>query len=131
MTETSSERDDRLVTNFREYKRAKWQELRDEIFGRAGEDLRSQFDLALDNADISMVDLLQDTRLNVAGIRLEELTRLEEMERKIREGTYGLCDHCGEPIPEERMKVMPYATDCVPCREKKEKGTYPPPKSTM
>lgn len=44
--------------------------------------------------------------------RLEALARAEE---KIREGTYGRCDACGQPIPAARLRAMPEAVLCVPC----------------
>jgi len=44
--------------------------------------------------------------------RLKLLVRVEE---KIREGTYGRCDACGQPIPAARLRAMPEAVLCVPC----------------
>ncbi len=32
---------------------------------------------------------------------------------KLDEGTYGVCDVCGEPIPEGRLEVHPWAVLCV------------------
>ena len=37
-------------------------------------------------------------------------------------GTYGLCVVCGEPIPEERLAAVPYATLCVRDRREQERG---------
>ena len=34
--------------------------------------------------------------------------------QKIENGAYGLCEKCGETINEERLKIMPTATKCVP-----------------
>ena len=44
--------------------------------------------------------------------RLKALARAEE---KIREGTYGRCDACDQPIGAARLQVMPEAVQCVPC----------------
>jgi RNA polymerase-binding transcription factor len=33
----------------------------------------------------------------------------------IRNGTYGICEKCGEPISEARLEIIPYATLCVEC----------------
>lgn len=30
-------------------------------------------------------------------------------------GSYGVCASCGQPIPEARLEVMPYAVKCVGC----------------
>ena len=43
---------------------------------------------------------------------------LAEVDRgleKVDEGTYGLCDECGQPISPERLEAMPSATLCVTC----------------
>jgi len=32
---------------------------------------------------------------------------------KIAKGTYGLCEKCGRPITEQRLKIMPTATRCA------------------
>jgi len=34
--------------------------------------------------------------------------------KKIELGVYGLCEKCGETINEDRLKIMPTATKCVP-----------------
>jgi DnaK suppressor protein len=33
-------------------------------------------------------------------------------------GTFGVCLHCEEPIPEKRLKAIPWAAYCVSCQEK-------------
>ena len=37
---------------------------------------------------------------------------------RIQAGTYGICAVCGEPIPEQRLNAIPYATTCITCAEK-------------
>lgn len=32
---------------------------------------------------------------------------------KLAEGSYGRCDVCDEPIPEERLEALPWAVRCV------------------
>jgi RNA polymerase-binding transcription factor len=32
---------------------------------------------------------------------------------KLAEGTYGLCDVCGEPIDEDRLEFRPWSTRCM------------------
>ena len=42
--------------------------------------------------------------------------KLNDVERalaKLDDGTYGTCDVCGEPIGDERLEVIPWATLCV------------------
>ena len=41
---------------------------------------------------------------------------------RIAEGTFGICESCGQPISEERLEAIPYATQCIDCRRKGERG---------
>ena len=34
---------------------------------------------------------------------------------KLDDGTYGLCDRCGGPIPDERLEARPWSVLCVRC----------------
>lgn len=36
---------------------------------------------------------------------------------RIKEGNYGVCASCGEKIPDERLKALPYATNCINCAQ--------------
>ncbi|HEY1485984.1 MAG TPA: TraR/DksA C4-type zinc finger protein [Micromonosporaceae bacterium] len=50
--------------------------------------------------------------------------RREQMERaleRVAAGTYGICESCGQPIPAERLRLMPGATSCVACKQKGER----------
>jgi DnaK suppressor protein len=35
---------------------------------------------------------------------------------KIADGTYGICEQCGNPIPDARLQALPYAALCVSCK---------------
>ena len=37
---------------------------------------------------------------------------------KIDDGTYGVCDSCGDPIGEARLEALPAASSCVTCASK-------------
>jgi len=43
------------------------------------------------------------------------LTQVEEALTRIANGTYGICESCGQPIAPERLEALPYATTCVRC----------------
>jgi RNA polymerase-binding transcription factor len=36
---------------------------------------------------------------------------------RIEDETYGVCLRCEEPIPEKRLKAIPWASNCVDCQE--------------
>ncbi|MBZ4687027.1 MAG: hypothetical protein PWQ96_2104 [Clostridia bacterium] len=49
-----------------------------------------------------------------------QIQKIDDALRAIEEGTYGICDVCGQPINPERLQVMPESTQCVRCREEEE-----------
>jgi RNA polymerase-binding protein DksA len=42
--------------------------------------------------------------------------------QRIADGTFGICETCGQPISEERLEAIPYATQCIDCRRKGERA---------
>ena len=42
--------------------------------------------------------------------------------RRIDDGTFGVCETCGQAISEERLEAIPYATQCIDCRRKGERA---------
>ncbi|NIR37045.1 MAG: hypothetical protein GWN07_13970, partial [Actinobacteria bacterium] len=46
------------------------------------------------------------------------LHKVERALERVEEGTYGICESCGESIPVARLEVLPYATTCVSCARK-------------
>ena len=41
--------------------------------------------------------------------------------KKLRDGTYGVCEECGSEIKPRRLQVRPFATMCVRCKERQER----------
>lgn len=44
-----------------------------------------------------------------------ELTRISSTLTRLDSGRYGTCSECGEPIGVDRLKVYPYADECIEC----------------
>ncbi len=58
------------------------------------------------------------SRFNDIGVGTSLETGLERTERalvKLDEGTYGVCDSCGQPIAEKRLRAMPDVVLCLDC----------------
>lgn len=49
------------------------------------------------------------------------LAKIQRALSKIHDGSYGLCDSCHLPIDKARLKAVPFATLCVPCKSLEEK----------
>jgi hypothetical protein len=50
-----------------------------------------------------------------AGAR-SALREVEAALRRMDEGSYGLCLSCGEPLPIERLEILPQVARCMPCQ---------------
>ena len=59
----------------------------------------------------------------VAVSRAVRLQRtIEEIDaalRRIADGSYGSCVHCGTAIPPERLEFRPFAAGCVTCEQRR------------
>lgn len=54
-------------------------------------------------------------QIDVARRRVQQIDQaLEQMD----EGTYGICERCGEPIQPERLEVRPLSVRCIDCASK-------------
>jgi DnaK suppressor protein len=62
-----------------------------------------------------------ERRLTLERSIREQLASVEHALHKFEEGTYGLCDKCGRPIPPERLEALPQATLCLDCKARQAK----------
>ena len=59
----------------------------------------------------------------------DQLAEIEHALLKFDEGTYGLCDICGQPIDPARLEALPQANLCLNCKAlqaKNAKGKLSP-----
>lgn len=62
-----------------------------------------------------------ERRLTLEKSIREQLASVEHALQKFEDGTYGLCDNCGKPIPPERLEALPQATLCLDCKARQAK----------
>jgi DnaK suppressor protein len=48
------------------------------------------------------------------------IAKIKEALERIKDGTYGFCEECGEKIFDQRLKVRPVTTVCLACKKKQE-----------
>jgi RNA polymerase-binding protein DksA len=56
------------------------------------------------------------------GQAREQLVQTGLALRRLDEGTYGVCEGCGQPIGADRLAARPVATRCIAC------ASRPPPR---
>lgn len=81
-------------------------------FGRDG-----TMDIGDEASDLSNRQLL----LSLNEADRKKLLEIEEALDRIEEGTYGICEECGEPISVKRLEIKPTAIYCVECKSRLEK----------
>jgi DnaK suppressor protein len=113
-------RQGKLRKALQERKRKLLADLHQEVFERLGDEYRGEFERAMDTGDVSFIDLLQSVDVKLVDIRQEELIKMDVAERKLNEGTYGICEECGKDISVERLAALPYAVRCLECEERLE-----------
>jgi RNA polymerase-binding protein DksA len=50
------------------------------------------------------------------------LAAIDSALARIEDGTFGKCVTCGKEIGEERLAAIPWATQCIDCKRKEERG---------
>jgi DnaK suppressor protein len=46
--------------------------------------------------------------------------KIEQALERVGNGTFGICEECGEDISEGRLKARPVTTLCIKCKEEQE-----------
>ena len=72
---------------------------------------------AKDEADYASVEKGQSIANTLMTKQSEKLQAIERSFKRMENGTYGICDSCGEAINIERLKVKIFADYCIGCRE--------------
>jgi DnaK suppressor protein len=85
-----------------------------------GELVSSSADQHLADTATETVDREIDYTLEASDGRL--LADIDAALGRIENGTYGTCVNCGAQIPPERLEAMPWATLCIECKRKEERG---------
>ena len=52
----------------------------------------------------------------------DQVAEVEHALHKFEEGTYGLCDICGQPIDPARLEALPQASLCLSCKARQAKN---------
>jgi DnaK suppressor protein len=99
--------------NFRQLLEAK----RNELLFSTGD----REEILIEHAAEEFDRLQQQLNREVAIRNLDrESTLLKEVQAalaRIEDESFGICLRCDEPIPEKRLKAVPWAAYCVPCQE--------------
>jgi RNA polymerase-binding protein DksA len=74
-----------------------------------------------DQADAGAKTFEREQEISVANNAREMLLQNLHALERLDDGTYGICESCGNPIGKLRLQAAPRATLCVPCKMKQER----------
>jgi DnaK suppressor protein len=106
-------------------------EKRDELLATLGRlmNSRKEYDGQLTAGDF--IDEVDDAQREISAYghyslierKNRELQKVEYLIERIKkeEEGFGICEECGQPIPKERLMIVPEATLCVNCQRELEK----------
>lgn len=69
-------------------------------------------------ADIGSDASGMELMLGLASNQQKLLQQVNDALARIEDGTYGLCQMCGKPIPQARLEAIPEAELCLNCADK-------------
>jgi DnaK suppressor protein len=73
-----------------------------------------------DNYDIASSERDRELMYMLGDRERKKVREIDGALLKIKEGTYGVCDECGEPISKKRLKIIPYSNLCINCQSRAE-----------
>ena len=74
-----------------------------------------------DQADVGATSFERDHELILMNQEREMLAQIDRALARIDDGTYGVCESCGEPIGKMRVMAFPRATLCLSCKQREER----------
>jgi DnaK suppressor protein len=96
---------------------------RQELLDEAGRTLNGMTNGPQVFADPTDRATLESERIPTLRMRDRErklIAKIDSVLERIGDGSYGLCDECGEPIAVARLRARPETTLCIACKSEQE-----------
>jgi DnaK suppressor protein len=73
-----------------------------------------------DPTDRAALESDRNFTLRIRDRERKLIVKIKEAIERIDNGTYGICEMCGEEISEARLKARPVTTLCIECKRRQE-----------
>ncbi|MDH4320355.1 MAG: RNA polymerase-binding protein DksA [Desulfobulbaceae bacterium] len=73
-----------------------------------------------DPTDRATAESDRNFELRIRDRERKLLSKIKAAIERIEEGTYGICDECGQDITPKRLEARPVTTLCIDCKTKQE-----------
>ncbi len=75
---------------------------------------------SLDFTDQATQESDMDLNIHMKERDSKLVAKIKEALERVEDGTYGICEDCGQRISEERLKARPVTTMCIKCKRRQE-----------
>lgn len=90
------------------------------LINRAQQKQHDSVDMDGDEIDEIQGNMLLEMNNQLQTRNAQKILKIDEALLKINNSTYGICEDCGEDIPEKRLLINPHFLICVSCAEERE-----------
>ncbi len=73
-----------------------------------------------DPTDRASIESERSFELRIRDRERKLIKKIRKALERIDDGSYGLCEECGEEIGEKRLEARPVTTLCIECKSKQE-----------
>ncbi len=73
-----------------------------------------------DPTDRAALEADRNFMLRIRDRESKLIKKIKSALERIENGTFGICDKCGEDIAIKRIKARPVTTQCIDCKTKEE-----------
>ena len=94
-----------------------------ELLSQAGDtvsDMTEQKENFPDPTDRATLESDRNFMLRIRDREHKLIKKIKKALERIENGTFGICESCGEEISVERLKARPVTTQCIDCKTEEE-----------
>lgn len=73
-------------------------------------------------AEVGSVTLDREMDYSLEDVVQQELAAIAGAMERIEQGSFGRCASCGKPISAGRLTARPWASLCIDCKRREERG---------
>lgn len=70
-----------------------------------------------DEIDLATNEISRELDARITMRQYRQIKEIHDALERLKQGDYGMCEECGDPIPEQRLRLFPAARFCVRCQE--------------
>jgi RNA polymerase-binding transcription factor len=87
--------------------------IEDQTFAASQSDLSGDVGIDDESADAGTATFEREKELSIEQNVRDLIQKIDRALKRIDDGTYGICERCGNPIEKARLKALPYVDLCI------------------